>query len=54
MSFLENRNFKKNLPKDNTQNVKITGHNLPKEMLDEIRTGNVEQIVRIHMTGKKP
>ena len=40
------------MPKENTQNVSLTGENLPKELLDEISTGNVEKIVRIHLTDK--
>ena len=31
------------MPKENTQNVSLTGENLPKELLDEISTGNVEK-----------
>ena len=53
MSCLKIQNFQKNfLPKENTQNVSLTGENLPKELLDEINTGNVEKIVRIHLTDK--
>ena len=53
MSCLKIQNFKKNfLPKENTQNVSLTGENLPKELLDEISTGNVEKIVRILLTDK--
>ena len=53
MSCLKIQNFKKkNLPKENTQNVSLTGENLPKELLDEIKTGNVEKIVRILLTDK--
>ena len=40
------------MPKENTQNVSLTGENLPKELLDEISTGNVEKIVRILLTDK--
>ena len=40
------------MPKENTQNVSLTGENLPKEILDEISTGNVEKIVRILLTDK--
>ena len=40
------------LPKENTQTVNLTSENLPKELLDKIRTGNVEKIVWIHMTDK--
>ena len=40
------------LSKENTQNVSLTGENLPKELLDEINTGNVEQIVRILLTDR--
>ena len=37
--------FKKNfLPKENTQKLNLTGVNLPKEILDEISTGNVEKL----------
>ena len=43
---------KKNLPKENTQNVSLIGENLPKELLDKISTGNVEKIVRILLTDK--
>ena len=44
MSCLKIQNFKKIfLPKENTQNVNLTGENLPKELLDEIGTGNVEK-----------
>ena len=39
-------------PKENTQNVSLTGENLPKELLDKINTGNVEKIVRILLTDK--
>ena len=53
MSCLKFQNFKKIfLPKENTQNVSLTGENLPKELLDEISTGNVEKIVRILLTDK--
>ena len=53
MSCLKIQNFKKIfLPKENTQNVSLTGENLPKELLDEISTGNVEKIVRILLTDK--
>ena len=53
MSSLKIENFKKKfLPKENTQNVSLTGENLPKELLDEISTGNVEKIVRILLTDK--
>ena len=38
------------LTKENTQNMNLTGENLPKEFLDEIKTEKVEKIVRIHMT----
>ena len=43
---------KKILPKENTQNVSLTGENLPKELLDKISTGNLEKIVRILLTDK--
>ena len=44
MSCLKIQNFKKIfLPKENTQNVSLTGENIPKELLDEISTGNVEK-----------
>ena len=47
------KNFKKIfLSKENTQNVSLTGENLPKELLDEISTGNIEKIVRILLTDK--
>ena len=53
MSSLKIENFKKKfLPKENTQNVSLTGENLPKELLDKISTGNVEKIVRILLTDK--
>ena len=59
MSCLKIQNFKKIIldcfaktPKENTQNVSLTGENLPKELLDEISTGNVEKIVRILLTDK--
>ena len=53
MSCLKFQNFKKIfLPKENTQNVSLTGENLPKESLDEISTRNVEKIVRILLTDK--
>ena len=53
MSCLKVQNFKKIfLPKENTQNVSLTGENLPKELLDEISFGNVEKIVRIRLTDK--
>ena len=53
MSCLKIQNFKKIfLPKENTQNVSLTGENLPKELLNEISTGNVEKIVRILLTDK--
>ena len=32
--------------------MNLTGENLPKELLDKIRTGNVETITRVHMTDK--
>ena len=40
------------MPKENTQNVSLTGENLPKGLLDEISAGNVEKIVRIHLADK--
>ena len=40
------------LPKENTRNVSLTGENLPKELLDEIKTGNVEKIYQILLTDK--
>ena len=40
------------MPKENTQNVSLTGENLPKELLDKISTRNVEIIVRILLTDK--
>ena len=43
---------KKNLQKENTQNVSLTGENLPKELLDKISTGNVEKIARVLLTDK--
>ena len=53
MSCLKIQNFKKIfLPKENTQNVSLTGENLPKDLLDKISTGNVEKIVRILLTDK--
>ena len=53
MSCLKIQNFKKIfLPKKNTQNVSLTGENLPKELLEEISVGNVEKIVRIVLTDK--
>ena len=53
MSCLKIQNFKKIfLPKENTQNVSLTGDNLPKELLDKISTGDVEKIVRILLTDK--
>ena len=53
MSCLKIQKFKKiSLPKEKTQNVSFTGENLPKELLDEISTGNVEKIVRILLTDK--
>ena len=53
MSCLKNQNFKNIfLPKENTQNMSLTGENLPKELLDKISTGNVKKIVRIHLTDK--
>ena len=52
--YLKIQNFKKIIsPKQNTQNVSLTGENLPKELLDEISTGNVEKIVRLLLTEKK-
>ena len=52
MSCLKVQIFKKKLflPKENTQNVILTGENLPKELLDKISNGNVEKIVRIYLT----
>ena len=51
--MFENSKFQKNfLPKENTQNVSLTGENLSKEFLDEISTGNVEKVVRILLTDK--
>ena len=51
--MFENSKFQKIfLPKENTQNVSLTGENLPKELLDEISTGNVKKIVRILLTDK--
>ena len=51
--MFENSKFqKKILPKENTKNVSLTGKNLPKELLDEISSGNVEKIVRILLTDK--
>ena len=32
--------------------MNLTSESLPKELLDKIRTGNVEKIVRIHITDK--
>ena len=53
MSCLKIQNFKKIfLPKENTQNVSLTGENLPKELLDKISTENVEKTVRILLTDK--
>ena len=53
MSCLKIQNLKKMfLLKENKQNVSLTGENLPKELLDEIITGNVEKIVRIMLTDK--
>ena len=53
--MLENsKNSKNFLPKENTQNVSLTGENLTKELLDEISTGNVEKLVRILLTDKFP
>ena len=53
MSCLKIQNFKKKiLPKENTQNVNLTCENLPKKLLDEIGTGNVEKIVRVLLTDK--
>ena len=53
MSCLKIQIFKKILStKENTQNVSLTGENLPKELLDKISTGNVEKIVRILLTDK--
>ena len=54
MSCLKIQIFKKKVfaPKKNTQKVNLTEENLPKELLDEIRTGNVEKSVRIHKTDK--
>ena len=53
MLLLKIQNFKKIfLPKENTQNVSLTGENLPKDLLDEISTGNVETTVRILLTDK--
>ena len=53
MSCLKIQNFKKiHLAKQNTQNVGLTSENLPKELLDEINTGNVEKIVWILLTDK--
>ena len=53
MSCLKIQIFKKKLStKENTQNVSLTGENLPKELLDKISTGNVEKIVRILLTDK--
>ena len=40
------------MPKENTQNVSLTGENLPEEFLDKINTGNVEKTVRILLTDK--
>ena len=40
------------MPKENTQNVSLTGENLPKELLDKISTENVEKTVRILLTDK--
>ena len=51
--MFENSKFQKSiLPKEDTQNVSLTGENLPKNLLDEISTGNVEEIVRILLTDK--
>ena len=42
--MFKNSKFKKNIfAKENTQNVSLTGENLPKELLDNISTGNVEK-----------
>ena len=40
------------MSKENTQNVSLTGENLPKQLLDEIKTGNVEKIVQILLRDK--
>ena len=48
------------MPKENTQNVSLTGENLTKNLLDEIITGNVEAektvtsdcLLRILLTDK--
>ena len=51
--MFENSKFQKNIfAKKNTQNVSLTGENLPKELLDKISTGNVEKFVRILLTDK--
>ena len=42
--MFENSKFS---PKENTQNVNLTCENLPKELLDKIRTGNIDKNVRI-------
>ena len=44
MSFLKFQKVKKIFsPKENTQNVNSVGENLPEELLDGIKTGNVEK-----------
>ena len=40
------------MPKENIQNVSLTGENLPKELLEKISTVDVEKIVRILLTDK--
>ena len=50
--MFENSKFKKSFLIENTQKISLTDENLTKELLDEIRIGNVEKIVQIHMTNK--
>ena len=53
MSCFKFHYFKKIVsPKKITQNVKLTGENLPKEFFDKIKTGTVEKNVLIHMADK--
>ena len=53
MSCFKFHYFKKIIsPKKIRQNVKLTSENLPKEFVDEIKTGNVEKNVLIHMADK--
>ena len=51
--MFEDSKFQKNIfTKRKHTKCEFTGENLPKELLDEISTGNVEKIVRILLTDK--